>query len=70
MELYDFIKEPSWENFGWLALDVVFAVVPYITSGSIIKAASKLDDASDVGRYINKFDNIYDSIVIGNDRNY
>ena len=65
--LYDFIKEPSWENFGWLALDVVFAVVPYITSGRIIKAASKLDDVSDIGGYINKFDNIYDSIVIGND---
>ncbi len=32
-----------------------------------MKAASKLDDISDMGGYINKFDNVYDSIVIGND---
>jgi len=65
--LYDFIKDPSWENFGWLALDVVFAVVPFLTGSSIMKAASKLDDVSDIGGYMNKFDNVYDSIVIGND---
>ncbi len=65
--LYDFIKNPSWANAGWLALDVVFAVVPFLTCSSIMKAASKLDDVSDIGGYINKFDNVYDSIVIGND---
>ena len=65
--LYDFIKDPSWENFGWLALDVVFAVVPFLTGSRIMKAASKLDDVSDIGGYMNKFDNVYDSIVIGND---
>ena len=65
--LYDFIKDPSWENFGWLALYVVFAVVPFLTGSSIMKAASKLDDVSDIGGYMNKFDNVYDSIVIGND---
>ena len=32
-----------------------------------MKAASKLDDVSDIGGYMNKFDNVYDSIVIGND---
>lgn len=31
-----------------------------------MKAASKLDDVADIGGYINKFDNVYDSIVIGN----
>ena len=65
--LYDLIKKPSWENAGWLALDVVFAVVPFLTGSRIMKAASKLDDISDIGGYMNKFDNVYDSIVIGND---
>ena len=64
---YDFIKNPTWGNFGWLALDVVFAIVPFLTGSSIIKAATKLDDVSDIGGYINKFDNVYDAVVIGND---
>ena len=29
-----------------------------------MKAASKLDDVSDIGGYMNKFDNVYDSMVI------
>ena len=64
---YDFIKNPSLENFGWLALDVVFAIVPFLTGSRIMKAASKLNDISDIGWYMNKFDNVYDSIAIGND---
>ena len=64
---FDFIRKPTWENAGWLALDVVFAVVPFLTGSQIMKAASKLDDISDIGGYMNKFDNVYDSIVIGND---
>ena len=61
------IKNPSWENFGWLALDIGFAIVPFLTGSRIIKAASKLDSTSDIGGYMNKFDKVYDSIVIGND---
>ena len=55
------------EKFGWLALDIGFVAVPFLTASSIIKAASKLDDVSNVAGYINKFDNVYDTIVIGND---
>lgn len=66
---YDLYKNPTWENVGWLALDVVFAVVPFLIGSRIMKAASKLDDVSDIGGYMNKFDNVYDSIVIGNDMN-
>ena len=65
--IYDFIRKPSWENAGWLALDVVFGMVPFLTGSRIMKAASKLDDISDIGGYMNKFDDVYDSIVIGND---
>ena len=45
-------------------LDIVFAIVPFLTGSSIMKAASKLDDVSDIGGYMNKFDNVYDSMVI------
>ncbi len=65
--VYDFMQYPSWESFGWLAIDVGFAVVPFLTGSSVMKAASKLDDVSDIGGYMNRFDDVYDSIVIGND---
>ncbi|MBR2339565.1 MAG: RHS repeat-associated core domain-containing protein, partial [Clostridia bacterium] len=64
--LYDFIKNPSWKNFGWLVLDVAFAVVPFLTGGSLIKGALKLDNVAYVGKGINKFDNVYDMVVLGN----
>ena len=64
--LYDFIEEPSWENFGWLALDIGFAIVPFLTGSSLIRSASKLDDVAYIGKGINKFDNVYDSVVLGN----
>jgi RHS repeat-associated protein len=38
---YDFWNNPSWANAGWLALDVVFAVVPVLTGSSALKAYSK-----------------------------
>jgi hypothetical protein len=65
--LYDFILNPTWANAGWLVLDIIFALVPFLTGSSIIKAASRIDDVSNVAGYINKFDNLYDTIVIGND---
>ena len=39
-------------------------IAPFLTGSSIMKAASKLDDVSDIGGYMNKFDNVYDSMVI------
>ena len=67
--LYDLIKKPSWINVGWLALDVLFAIVPFLTGSNIIKAASKLDEVAYVGQGINRFDNLYDTVVLGNDMN-
>ena len=67
--LYDFIKDPSLKNAGWLAMDVGFAVIPFLTGSSIIKGASKLDDIYYVGKGINRLDDIYDTVVLGNDMN-
>ncbi|MDY0139028.1 MAG: RHS repeat-associated core domain-containing protein, partial [Candidatus Izemoplasmatales bacterium] len=50
--LYDFIKSQTWENFGCLALDIVFAAVLFLIGRSIVKGASILDYASDFTGYI------------------
>ena len=67
--LYDFIRKPSWENAGWLALDIGFAIVPFLTGSKLIKAASKLDEVAYVGKGVNRLDDLYDTIVLGNDMN-
>lgn len=64
--LYDLIKDPSWENAGWLALDIIFAVIPFLTGSKVIKLSSKSDEVVDVIKYTNKLDNVGDAIVIGN----
>ena len=58
--LGEFINSPSWENFGWLALDLACLVIPYATGGSTlvkgiakgINGADNLLDASKVPGYI------------------
>ena len=56
---YDFIKDPSWENFAWLALDVVFAVVPFLTGSGGLKAVSKMDDLYDLSKITSSAYEIY-----------
>ena len=60
------LKDPSWANVGWLALDVVFTVVPFLTGSSLMKGASKLDEIAYIGQGINRFDDAYDTVVLGN----
>ena len=57
--LYDFIEDPSWKNFGWLALDVGFALIPFLTGSGGLKAVNKLDDISDLSKITTKADDIY-----------
>ena len=67
--IYDLFKNPSLENVGWLALDIGFAIVPFLTGSNLIKAASKLDEVAYVGKGVNRLDDLYDTIVLGNDMN-
>ncbi|HBL85194.1 MAG: hypothetical protein A2Y17_11540 [Clostridiales bacterium GWF2_38_85] len=63
--LIDFIKDPSWENAGWLAVDALFMVIPFATGGSrIFRAGAYMDNVSDICNAINKIDNIYDTTKI------
>ena len=60
--IVDFIRDPSWENLGAIALDVVFMAIPFATGGGqIIKIGNKVDDVLDLGKAINKMDNLYDA---------
>jgi hypothetical protein len=63
---WDFINDPTWANAGWLALDIIFAAVPFLTGSKVIKLSSKSDEIVDVLKYTNKIDNFGDAIVIGN----
>ena len=61
------IIDLSWENAGWLALDVALALLPHIPAVSkLAKGASNIDNVLDVAHGFNKIDNIQDAIVIGN----
>jgi len=61
---YEFKKNRTWANFGWLILDVVCALIPFVPGISkVFKAGSAIDNLVDAGRTI---DNAQDAIVIGN----
>lgn len=65
--LVDFIKNPTWANAGWLALDVILGVIPFVPAiGKGIKGLSKIDDVVDIGKGLNHLDDVHDAIVIGN----
>ena len=57
----DVVDDPvDWKNWAALAVDVVFAVVPFVPSGvgQVIKVGNKIDNALDVANAINKVDNV------------
>jgi len=59
LSAYDFYEDPSWANAGWLALDVVCAVVPFVPAVGVVRHAGKIDDAvSAVKGVIAKSDDI------------
>ena len=62
--IYDLINGgyKDWKNWLALAVDLVFAVLPFVTSGAgqVIKVGNKIDNALDVAGVINKIDNMHD----------
>ncbi len=62
--LVDFIREPTWANAGWLALDLISLVVPFLPAGS--KAITRADDIVDAVGFVNKYDEV---IVLGQSMN-
>ncbi len=64
--LYDLIKDPSWANAGWLAFDVLFAAIPFLSGSKVIKLSSNSDEIVDAIKYTSKLDNVTDAVVIGN----
>ncbi|MDD4157011.1 MAG: hypothetical protein PHY08_10610 [Candidatus Cloacimonetes bacterium] len=61
--LVDFIKNPTWENAGWLAVDLVFLAIPFIPGiGKGTKAITKIDDVQDIASMMNRGQDV---VVIG-----
>ena len=63
----DVVNDPGdWKNWAALAVDAVFAVVPFVPSGvgQVIKVGNKIDNALDVANAINKIDNIQDATKV------
>ena len=54
--LVDFIKDPTWENAGWIALDLLALAVPFLPGGS--KVITKADDIVDAAGFVNKYDEV------------
>ena len=66
--LNDFIKDPTWLNFGYLAWDVGGALIPLVPGSYAAKGAkaiSKLDDVSDIARLFGKTDDAVDAAKVG-----
>ena len=59
--VYDMVKDPSWENAGWLALDVVCLAVPFMSGAGALKFISKGDDLVDAVRAVDKIDDAVDT---------
>lgn len=61
--IYEVWKDPKdWKNWAWLAVDIGFAVVPFLTGSGGLKAVNKLDDINDISKITTKADDI---VVIG-----
>ncbi len=69
--LIELIRNPSWENAGWFALDLACFIIPYATGGSTavkgivrgVNGADNLLDASKIPGYIMK--NADDIVILG-----
>ena len=49
-----FMSDPTWGNFGYLIVDGVAVAAPYIPGSYALKAASKVDDVTDVIKVADK----------------
>ena len=58
--IVEFVLNPTWENAGWLALDLAFAIVPFATGSGIIKAGTKISKMADLAATANKLDKLKD----------
>lgn len=67
-----FAADPTWENAGWLALDIVLAVTPYVPAGvGLVRGAARAanvagdiaNTASDLVRAANAVDNSTESLT-------
>ena len=68
MSAKDFIEDPSFGNFFWMALDALSLIVPFMPAfgGSVKligKAAGAVDNVFDASKVANKADNVVEAIT-------
>jgi hypothetical protein len=56
----------DWKNWGAFGIDIVFAIVPFVPSGSgqIIKAGNRIDDAKTIANVVRKLDDYQDAVNV------
>lgn len=59
--IWDIIQDPSWSKAGWLALDVVLAVLPFIPVLSAGRHLGKVDNGLDAIKSIKAADKFTDA---------
>ena len=62
--LYDYYNDPSLENLGWFALDIIALFVPFLPGGS--KVVTKIDEIADISKFMSKYDEV---IALGQSMN-
>jgi RHS repeat-associated protein len=63
--IYDMSTNPSWENAGWLLLDVICLALPVITGSYAVKAAVKGANAVDTAAdSLKTIDKAQDALVV------
>src|SRR6185295_30039 len=63
MSIYEFIEDPTLENAGWLAADLVGTILPIVPVGSVRRGAQAVEFAADLfsmAKAIDKVDDIGD----------
>ena len=62
LSVYDLVKDPTWENGAYVALDVAFLALPFVAgAGASLKFVSKADDIVDATRAVGKLDDMVDA---------
>ena len=54
----DLIKNPTWENAGWFALDVVCLIAPFVPSLGAGKILTHADNIQDAAAFVSKYDTV------------
>lgn len=59
--IIDLIADPSWTNAGWVTVDLVFTIIPFIPALSSMRHLGKVDDVVDTFKGFRLSDDTFDT---------